>query len=61
MRSMQRGLLCAGVAAITAAAAGSALAQAGNEWTQYGADSSNTRFSSLNQINTGNVKNMKVL
>ncbi|MBK8019144.1 MAG: PQQ-dependent dehydrogenase, methanol/ethanol family [Betaproteobacteria bacterium] len=61
MRSMQRGLLCAGVAAITAAAAGTALAQAGNEWSQYGADASNTRFSSLNQINTGNVKNLKVL
>ena len=61
MRSMQRGLLCAGVAAITAAAAGTALAQAGNEWTQYGSDASNTRFSSLNQINTGNVKNLKVL
>ncbi|MBL8534141.1 MAG: PQQ-dependent dehydrogenase, methanol/ethanol family [Betaproteobacteria bacterium] len=61
MRSMQRGLLCAGVAAITAAAAGTALAQAGNEWTQYGSDASNTRFSSLNQINAGNVKNLKVL
>jgi alcohol dehydrogenase (cytochrome c) len=43
-----------------AAAAASAMAQAGNEWTVYGGDNANTRYSTLSQINTGNVKQLNV-
>jgi PQQ-dependent dehydrogenase (methanol/ethanol family) len=56
MRSLVTGL----VGATLAAAASSAMAQAGNEWLHYGGDQSNTRYSSLSQINTGNVKNLRV-
>jgi len=51
-----------GLAGVTlAAAASSALPQqAGNEWVTYGGDVSNTRFSSLKQINKSNVKNLRV-
>ena len=61
MNHVKRNLLTgfAGAALVTASAA--ALAQAGNEWLHYGGDQSNTRFSTLNQINTGNVKNLRVL
>jgi PQQ-dependent dehydrogenase (methanol/ethanol family) len=41
-------------------AASGAFAQAGNEWPHYGGDQSNTRFSTLKQINIGNVKNLRV-
>lgn len=34
--------------------------QAGKEWPHYGGDQANTRYSTLKQINTGNVKNLKV-
>jgi PQQ-dependent dehydrogenase (methanol/ethanol family) len=54
-RSLLSGL--AGVALVSAASA--AMAQAGNEWAHYGGDQGNTRFSTLNQITTGNVKNLK--
>ncbi len=43
-----------------AVAATSAWSQAGSEWATYGGDHANTRYSTLNQINTGNVKNLKV-
>ena len=43
-----------------AAAAASAMAQAGNEWTVYGGDNGNTRYSTLSQINTSNVKQLNV-
>jgi len=43
-----------------AVSAASALAQAGNEWSVYGGDSANTRYSALSQINTGNVKKLSV-
>jgi len=43
-----------------AVSAASALAQAGNEWSVYGGDSANTRYSALNQVNTGNVKKLSV-
>ncbi len=42
------------------AAASFAFAQAGNEWTTYGGDHANTRYSTLDQINTGNVGKLKV-
>ena len=58
-----RGILrhcTSGLAALVAVAAlPNALAQSGNDWAEYGADGANTRYSSLNQINTGNVKNLK--
>jgi alcohol dehydrogenase (cytochrome c) len=37
-----------------------ARAQSGKEWTTYGGDVANTRYSTLDQIQTGNVKNLKV-
>jgi hypothetical protein len=37
-----------------------AMPQAGNEWPTYGGDQSNTRYSTLKQITTGNVKNLRV-
>jgi PQQ-dependent dehydrogenase (methanol/ethanol family) len=37
-----------------------ARAQSGNEWPMYGGDYANTRFSALNQINTGNVARLRV-
>jgi alcohol dehydrogenase (cytochrome c) len=37
-----------------------AMPQAGNEWPIYGGDQSNTRYSTLKQITTGNVKNLRV-
>ena len=41
-------------------AGSSAFAQSGNEWTNYGGDYANTRYSTLDQINTGNVSKLKV-
>jgi len=35
-------------------------AQAGNEWTKYGGDYANTRYSTLDQINVRNVSKLKV-
>ncbi|HEX7812664.1 MAG TPA: PQQ-dependent dehydrogenase, methanol/ethanol family [Burkholderiales bacterium] len=48
------------LAAILTAGAASALAQAGNEWPHYGGDQANTRYSTLKEINAGNVKNLRV-
>jgi len=47
-----------GMASITIGAP--AFAQAGNEWTKYGGDYANTRYSTLDQINTRNVNKLKV-
>jgi alcohol dehydrogenase (cytochrome c) len=50
-----------GIAGVSLAAAASlAMAQASNEWPHYGGDQWNTRYSTLSQINTGNVSNLKV-
>jgi PQQ-dependent dehydrogenase (methanol/ethanol family) len=38
----------------------SARAESGKEWTTYGGDLANTRYSTLNLINTKNVKSLKV-
>ena len=35
-------------------------APADTEWLHYGGDQANTRYSALNQINTSNVKNLRV-
>lgn len=40
-------------------AAVSCIAQAGSDWPMYSHDSASTRFSPLDQINTGNVANLK--
>ena len=37
-----------------------ARAESGKEWTAYGGDVANTRYSTLDQIKSGNVKNLKV-
>jgi PQQ-dependent dehydrogenase (methanol/ethanol family) len=60
MSRIIRNVLTGIAGAALAAAASSAVAQAGNEWPHYGGDQSNTRFSTLKQINTGNVKNLRV-
>ncbi|HZP88472.1 MAG TPA: PQQ-dependent dehydrogenase, methanol/ethanol family [Burkholderiales bacterium] len=57
---VRRNLLSGLVAAALVTATSAAMAQAGNEWPHYGGDYGNTRYSSLNQINTSNVKNLKV-
>ena len=40
--------------------ASSAGAQPGTEWPTYGADYGNTRYSALDQINTKNVRRLRV-
>jgi PQQ-dependent dehydrogenase (methanol/ethanol family) len=37
-----------------------ASAQSGNEWPTYGGDHANTRYSTLNQVNTNNVRRLRV-
>ena len=37
-----------------------AAAESGKEWTVYGGDQANTRYSTLDQVNANNVKNLKV-
>lgn len=61
MRTRTRAVLGALGAVALASAATGAFAQAGNEWPHYGGDYANTRHSTLNQINTDNVKNLRVL
>jgi len=61
MNRITRSVLAGLAGTALAAVASSALAQAGNEWPYYGGgDQFNQRFSGLNQINTGNVKNLRV-
>jgi PQQ-dependent dehydrogenase (methanol/ethanol family) len=60
MSRVTRTVLTCIAGASLAAAASLAMAQAGNEWPHYGGDQSNTRYSTLAQINTGNVSNLKV-
>jgi PQQ-dependent dehydrogenase (methanol/ethanol family) len=50
----------AGLCALATPLAGPARAESGNEWTTYGGDSANTRYSTLNQINAQTVKDLKV-
>jgi len=60
MKGVRRGLLTAIAAVVLAGTAQLAMAQANNEWPTYGGDLSNTRYSSLSQINTKNVKQLRV-
>lgn len=55
-------MLVGGVAVAAAVGTSCAVyAQAGNEWAHYGADTGNSRYSTLSQVNTGNVKDLKVV
>src|SRR5437867_12337054 len=54
-RTLMAGMLGAALAAATSAGA-----QSGKEWTMYGGDYANTRYSALNQINTKNVSKLRV-
>ena len=49
-----------GLALAVALASSSAYAGAGKEWTVFGGDNAATRYSTLDQVNTGNVSNLKV-
>jgi glucose dehydrogenase len=39
---------------------GAARADSGKDWTTYGGDQANTRYSTLDLINTNNVQKLKV-
>jgi alcohol dehydrogenase (cytochrome c) len=56
LRTVLTGLACATLVAT----ASPALAQTGGEWPHYGGDQANTRYSTLDQINTGTVKSLRV-
>jgi glucose dehydrogenase len=58
--TFSRGLLLGALGALAIAVTTPGYAESGNEWTVYGGDYSNTRFSTLDQINRDNVKNLKV-
>lgn len=60
MSQVRRTLLSSALGLALVAAASVASAAAGKEWAIHGADNANTRFSTLNQINTGNVHRLKV-
>ena len=51
--------LCGGVAAFALGVVSAASIAEGTDWPHYGSDQSNTRYSALDQINAGNVKNLK--
>src|SRR5579872_6094109 len=56
---MRVGTLLACSAAFTFPASFIAHAESRNEWAIYGGDAANTRYSTLDQINTGTVKDLK--
>jgi PQQ-dependent dehydrogenase (methanol/ethanol family) len=58
--AISRALLAGTVAWTTAGMTSVVSADSGKEWTIYGGDYANTRYSALDQINTGNVKDLKV-
>jgi PQQ-dependent dehydrogenase (methanol/ethanol family) len=60
MNDVKRTLAASGLSAVLLLAPASAQAQSGNEWPMYGGDYANTRYSSLTQINTGNVNKLRV-
>jgi PQQ-dependent dehydrogenase (methanol/ethanol family) len=55
-----QGLLVLALFTAVMVSAGLSFAASGNEWTIYGGDYANTRYSTLDQINKDNVKNLKV-
>jgi len=60
MSDFKRILAVTVLLALVVVPASSARAQSGNEWPMYGGDYANTRYSTLNQINTGNVNRLRV-
>ena len=60
MSTIHRSWLTALSGLALAAMASSAVAQAGKEWATYGGDDANTRYSSLNQINSKNVGKLRM-
>ena len=61
LRRFLLALRCATVsAALAAAGVAWCAADADGEWPLAGKDAANTRFSPLDQINTGNAKNLKL-
>lgn len=60
MLRMKHALSLGALGVALCASGTAAFAQAGNEWTMYGGDYANTRYSTLDQINTSNVSKLKV-
>src|SRR5207237_8548180 len=60
MSDFKRTLAMTLLSILSVVTAAPAWAQAGNEWTMDGGDYANTRYSTLNQINTGNVSRLRV-
>ena len=60
MSDLRRSVVLTVLSAVLVVTASSARAQSGNEWPMYGGDYANTRYSTLNQINTGNVSRLRV-
>jgi PQQ-dependent dehydrogenase (methanol/ethanol family) len=62
VRSVRRAPLLAAtaLASLALAFAAPAARAAGDEWPSYGGDAANTRYSTLDAINTGNVKKLTV-
>ncbi|MGD8788892.1 MAG: hypothetical protein PVH05_05345, partial [Burkholderiales bacterium] len=61
MKRVSRIALAGIVGAVFAAVSGAGFADSTGQWMHYGGnDQSNTRFSDLKQINTNNVRNLKV-
>ena len=60
MSDLRRFVVLTVLSAVLVVTASSARAQSGNEWPMYGGDYANTRYSTLNQINTGNVSRLRV-
>ena len=60
MSDLRRFVMLTVLSAVLVVTASSARAQSGSEWPMYGGDYANTRYSTLNQINTGNVSRLRV-
>src|SRR2546429_160496 len=60
MSDLRRSVVLTVLSAVLVVTASSARAQSGSEWPMYGGDYANTRYSTLNQINTGNVSRLRV-
>jgi len=60
MNHITRTLAMAFLSVLVVVTAPPAWAQSGNEWVMYGGDYANTRYSTLTQINTGNVNRLRV-
>src|SRR3989440_2732377 len=60
MSDLRRSVVLTVLSAMLVVTASSARAQSGNECPMYGGDYANTRYSTLNQINAGNVSRLRV-